>query len=323
MVETLEANPSSGLTGQAFLLMDQCRQSNQPAPAELPGPQHVVSQGEVPHPPLLRAATFKKPPKHFFLVNSVVGLAITVSLISWPAGSAAPDTSRSNPAAAGSEHGKLVAAELKMADGTKPGQRPGKISGAKQSAWRRAVTEARTAMSQRNMQAARSLVSAAVNHAQTSAEKTEATRLKAILTYLVQFWDMVRGGMANFEIAEEIAIKDTRVIVVDASANELTIRSEGVNQKYRLQSLPGALAMAIVEQKIPSSTSRNVACGAFLAMDQEGDRKQARRLWKAAMSAGADISGLLAEVKDTSPTKRKSSVSRKSVPPSATPTANP
>ena len=102
---------------------------------------------------------------------------------------------------------------------------------------------------------------------------------------------------------------------------ELTIREEGANHTYHLRSLPATLAMAIVEQKIPSSALRKAACGAFWAMDREGDRKQARRLWKAAIDVGAKVKELLAEVEEPPPEKRNSSASRKSAPPTAIRTA--
>ena len=183
------------------------------------------------------------------------------------------------------------------------------------SAWQRSLTKARAAMADRDLNGARMHVEAAVSQARTPAERAEAARLKMLLAHVGRFWDMVRQGVAALETAEELITKDTQVLVVHAEADELTIRTEGANHSYRLRSLPAPLAMAVVEEKIPASPQRNAVCGAFWAMDRDGNRQQARRLWEAAIHAGLNVKELLPELDIPREVSRNAPVGQRKISP--------
>ena len=137
-------------------------------------------------------------------------------------------------------------------------------------------------MAERNLSVAQACLQAATSHAQTPIEEAETVRLQALLNCLVRFWDAVRDGMARLEIAEEIVLDDSRVIAVNATANERTVRADGENRTYRTQFPPVDLALAMVERKTPPTPMRDVLCAAFLTTDRAGYRAQAHRPGKAA-----------------------------------------
>lgn len=162
--------------------------------------------------------------------------------------------------------------------------------------WQQSVMEARRSMADRDLATAWPCVEAAVAHAQTLCEKTEAERLRMLLKCLERFWGAVSHGVAGLETGEELVTDDRRLAVIDATAEKLTIRSDGANHTYRVRLLPVPLALAVVEQKIPESPVRKVFCGAFLAMDRDGNHEQARRLWQSALEAGLNIRALMEEL---------------------------
>jgi hypothetical protein len=77
--------------------------------------------------------------------------------------------------------------------------------------------------------------------------------------------------------------------VVEASRNELTIQMEGRSVRYRVESMPLPLLLAIGKQTFVPTAGSKVIVGSFWAMDREGNRQMARRLWQEAAKSGESL----------------------------------
>ena len=157
---------------------------------------------------------------------------------------------------------------------------------AKRAAFVRAATSMRLAMSQRDLAAAKRHVKLVDVNAQTPADHAQVERLQILLENLEEFWKAVHTSVAKLQPLEELELKDNRVAVVEASRDELTIMMYGRHQRYRVESLPLPLLQVIVNRSLAPTASSKIVVATFLAMDREGDRKQARKLWEEAAKAG-------------------------------------
>jgi hypothetical protein len=63
----------------------------------------------------------------------------------------------------------------------------------------------------------------------------------------------------------------------------------GRQQRFRIEELPIAVMKPIVDQAFPLTPAAKVIVGTFLAMDKEGDRKFARKLWEDAAKHGETL----------------------------------
>ncbi len=143
----------------------------------------------------------------------------------------------------------------------------------------RAVSDARFSMSQRDLPAARRHLETASAAARTESERDEVARLDELLDYLKQFWNLVRDGMARLQAVEEIQVRGKPVSIVEASRDHLVVRAAGRNLRYRIETLPNSLVMTLAERSLKHDATSKIVVGAYLAIDQRGDRQAARRLW--------------------------------------------
>lgn len=161
---------------------------------------------------------------------------------------------------------------------------------------------ARLAMADRQMDAARHHVDAAVNMARSPTERAEVERVGKLLAALTAFWNGVREQAGKIQAGEELVVGSTRVIVVEAENDRLIIRVSGNNRVYHvIDGLPRQIAVALAQRQIGNrSPIANLRIGAFLAVDAHGDRQEARRRLEA---AGPDGRALLPELELAGPVK--------------------
>jgi hypothetical protein len=161
---------------------------------------------------------------------------------------------------------------------------------AKRTAFARAVTEVRAAMAKRDVAAAKRQLQTVSANAQTEADRAQLERLQILVENLEEFWKGIRGCVARLQPVEEIELKGTRVAVVDASPQELTIHVGGSNQTYRTTALPLPLLEALVNRSFKPTPGSKVVIGSFLAVDAAAlNRKQARKLFEEAAKAGEPL----------------------------------
>jgi len=146
----------------------------------------------------------------------------------------------------------------------------------------------------RDLDAAGKHVEAAGQIARTPTERDEVQRVSRLLDSLSAFWTAVRETASRLEGVDELDIGGTIALVVEASPQELTVRAAGRNLTYAVDELPGSLAVALAERRLPRGrATTDLSIGAFLAVDAGGDRGEARTRWE---QAGADGKALLVEL---------------------------
>ena len=127
-----------------------------------------------------------------------------------------------------------------------------------------------------------------------------------MLDNLTQFWNGIRTSMAKLQAAEEIVLGDTRIVVIDSSRNGLTVKAEGRVHRFRIETMPTSLVMALVRQNFGHDAGSKAVIASFLAVDPQGDRELARRYWQEAAGAGIDCQKLLPELDAMPPVVRRS-----------------
>jgi hypothetical protein len=177
-------------------------------------------------------------------------------------------------------------------------QPPPVVDPAKRETFRRAMSLARQAIGKRDFAGAKRHLKTAEANLQDAADEAELGRLELLLGNLEEFWRGMRRIVAGLVPAQEIMLGETPIIVVQVDANQLTVRSEGRNQSYRIFDLPRPIVEALAQSGFVKHPSTNVLLGAYMAMDPNGDRKRARQLWEQAARQGEDVRDLMAEIKD-------------------------
>jgi hypothetical protein len=163
------------------------------------------------------------------------------------------------------------------------------VDPAKHAAFVKAVAAARKAMAQRDLTASQRYLKTADTNAQSDAERAELDRLQILQDHVEKFWTGIRDAVSKMEAAEEIVISDrNRVAVIEASRDELSVQIYGRPHRYRIEAIPMELLSAIAKSNIKATADSKLIVGAFLAMDALGDRAEARKLWREAITAGED-----------------------------------
>jgi hypothetical protein len=164
-----------------------------------------------------------------------------------------------------------------------------KPDAAKSAAFAAAVAAARVSMSKRNLTASKQRLQAATTNAQTDAEQAELDRLEILQDHLEQYWAGISKAVAAMQPVDEIVLTNSnRVAVIEASRTNLVVQWEGRRQNFRINAIPRELLWAITKTSFKPTAGSKLVVGAFLAMDEEGNRAQAARLWKEALQAGEE-----------------------------------
>jgi len=166
----------------------------------------------------------------------------------------------------------------------------------KRAAFVRAVANVRFLMSDRDLVAARAQLKTAEANAQSQADQDQVARLDALLQNVAAFWNEIRKAVASLQPGTELIGRNSQAIVVQASREELVVKSEGRIHRISIQRLPTWLVLAVVAEIDTSSPSAKLLLGAFLAVEPGGDRARARQLWQEAARGGIDVSHLLPEL---------------------------
>jgi hypothetical protein len=153
---------------------------------------------------------------------------------------------------------------------------------------------ARLAMSRRDLPTARQCVVLAVELARSPTEEAEARRAQNLFACLDAFWRAVWDEAKTVGGGRETRISDKVVMIVEAEEGFLVIRVAGKSYMYTIESMPRALAVGLVEQRMrKTGGNADLPIGAFLAVDAQGDRQEARRRWQQAGKRGEALMGEL------------------------------
>jgi hypothetical protein len=150
-------------------------------------------------------------------------------------------------------------------------------------------------MAQRDLESVSAHLKAAAENVQSPAERSELERLDLLAHNLKLFWESLQNGLSQAG-GSDLAYKNTRIAIVEASRDHAVIRAEGKNFRVETKKLPTPFIVAFAEQRFVQDANWKVLLGTFLAMDAKGDRDRARQLWREAAAGGINIGLLLPEL---------------------------
>jgi len=159
-----------------------------------------------------------------------------------------------------------------------------------------ALADVRFSMAEHHLEGARGHLRAAVERATTPEEKAEADRLDTLLGHLDEFWKGMSRAVARLRGAEELKIGETIVVVVEASAEELTIKAAGQVRTYATAEMPFRLVEELADLKLGRDPATKVLVGTYHLVDPKGDPARTRRLWEEAGQGGLDVKDLMPEL---------------------------
>jgi hypothetical protein len=159
-----------------------------------------------------------------------------------------------------------------------------------------ALGNTRFSMAERDMDGARSHLDLAKKLATTDEQKRAVERVSIVLDHLAEFWRGLRQAAGALQSGQDLAVKDTYVVVVEASPDVLLIRTAGRNQPYRVDELPGALVLAVAESWFKKDAESKLLVGTFLCFDAKGHADMGRQLFSDAAQAGLNVKPFLDEL---------------------------
>lgn len=156
------------------------------------------------------------------------------------------------------------------------------------------LAAARAKLGERNQEAAKKLVAEAGELAVSDEQHDMVDRVDSLEKYVGEFWSAVYDSVKGLKAADEIDLGSTKVIVVEASAEALTIHVSGQNRRYQVNQLPSGLAVGLALRWLDAKKPENkVFVGAFYLVDPKTGPEQAKQAWDEATAAGVDVKNLL------------------------------
>ena len=173
---------------------------------------------------------------------------------------------------------------------------PGKAesTGSAEDSFDGQIAAAWQALAHRDVAAAKTAIATAGKLAAGADQKKEAAQMLYLAGSIEQFWRDVDAELKRLQPGDELELRGTKVGVVESKADSLTLHIEGKNQKKSRAALPGRWALALAEHRFDNSPANKRKLGAFLAVDPQGDRQQARKVWKEAQRGEPAAGELLA-----------------------------
>ncbi len=166
----------------------------------------------------------------------------------------------------------------------------------RQRAFQVAVTSARTALGDRDLERAAAQLNESVSLAQTDEERIETAQIEVFRAHVEAFWGSLRELIPRLESGSELLVGEMMVVVVEAGRDHVVLRVSGRNRPYSIQGMPHILAAAMAEQLFSKSHNAKALRASFLIAELQGDVDQARQLLEEASQGGAEVDELLAEL---------------------------
>ncbi len=130
----------------------------------------------------------------------------------------------------------------------------------------------------------------------TPQDQAEWERLDALAEYMGDFLEWAGKAMGTLQSMEQITIAGEHIGVVESGQGHLVLRRSGKNVTYSVDSIDPVLADFLIGKQVEKSADNRVLYGTYLAMNPEGDRAKARKLWEEADALGFDTKFLLPEL---------------------------
>lgn len=166
-----------------------------------------------------------------------------------------------------------------------------------QAAVGEALAAARRALANRDFVAAENHLAEATLEATASDSLAAVERLELVQRYLKDFWDAVRQQLDKLDGAETITVDGKELNIIEATREKIIFRSAGKRYEYAFAKLPAKLAYWLADSWLDhGNPAAYLVLGAFHALDAQGDRQQARRLFDQAAAGGLDVQMFVAEL---------------------------
>lgn len=166
-----------------------------------------------------------------------------------------------------------------------------------QAAVGEALAAARRALADRDFVQAENHLAEATLAAAAADSLAAVERLELMQRYLKDFWDAVRQQLDKLDSAEMITVDGKELSIIEATREKIIFRSAGKRYEYAFAKLPAKLAYWLADSWLDhSNPAAYLVLGAFHALDAQGDRQQARRLFDQAAAGGIDVGLLVAEL---------------------------
>ncbi len=199
-----------------------------------------------------------------------------------------------------------------------PNKKPdGPDDSAKQKAFKKALTAARIALSQRDETGLKRYLTVAAQNAQGPDDQAVIQRLTLMGDYLEKYWEGIGRTMSQLVSAEEIPIGKDRISVVESDTASITVHVQGTNKTYKVAQLPRVLMNFMAERFLTKEPAAKVYYGVYLAISPNGDRNRARALLEEAAKQDSDVEKLLPELDEASVPSGEAAAA-KSAPPEKT-----
>ncbi|MDO4575255.1 MAG: hypothetical protein Q4D98_08580 [Planctomycetia bacterium] len=130
----------------------------------------------------------------------------------------------------------------------------------------------------------------------TDAEQAELDRLDALTNHMETFVTWVSNQMGSYQAMDVVKVNGEEVNIVEAEVGKIIVRQRGVNRTYTSDNLNPRLVEFLVGKIATETPDNRVLYGTYLAMDSEGDREKARKLWMEAKSQGFNTDLLMPEL---------------------------
>ena len=125
-------------------------------------------------------------------------------------------------------------------------------------------------------------------------EHDHIRRLSVLADQQERFLAAMRRGLQKFNATDVLELGDEIVAVIETGPESMAVRSEGSRRDYTLATMPAPLALVVARAGANENAAPvKVFFGAFHALDPQGDRETARRLWREAGAAGEPVADLL------------------------------
>ena len=157
------------------------------------------------------------------------------------------------------------------------------------------LSRVKEAITQRELELARTQLSKAQTLPARLEDKAKLKRLVVLHDSVTKYWNGMKSELKRIKSGNEIQVNDTRVIVVEKTDRQLTIRVAGKNRTYPIDKLPLDLAIGLAERWLrPDEPSTHVFRGAMMATTpNKYSKEDAKSEWqKARLAGGIELNDL-------------------------------
>jgi hypothetical protein len=163
----------------------------------------------------------------------------------------------------------------------------------------KALTTARLALSEGNMEEAKKQVALAEKLPKLPEHEAMYGRMVMLVDYNGQFWDAVKEAVKSLESGSELAVGSQVLIVVEVLSDKIILRIAGQNRTYPYEDLPGGIVVAIADKWLNQNDPTSLVMkGAYAAVNKAGNVERARQMWDDAIRGGVDVRAILPVLDD-------------------------